>query len=237
MSTIPKEGKWTVRMGEGNTIGIFKPLVPFNCLIDTDVGLIELIKDDYRSPDIFDIGLLDSFPSNKGIINTLYRRTTRNPLIPFMVNKEDIETANDLYVQFITKEYKSIIERSVVTGLYRLLHYFTLSEEIAPMISYSNDIELEFIHNDIVMKKVKEVNIEDITTLCVNMDMFFFKDLWDVYLQKSVSILKSKNIMILDYGYNFNSNKELEISDQSTIAEMNRCRFSIINAYNAKEIG
>jgi hypothetical protein len=87
------------------------------------------------------------------------------------------------------------------------------------------------------MKKVKEVNIQDITTVCVNMDMFFFKDLWDLYLQKSVSILKSKNIMILDYGYNFNSNKELEISDESTIAEMNRCRFSIINAYNAKEIG
>ena len=109
-----KEGSWTIRMGEGNTIGIIKPLVPFNCIVDTDVGLIQLIKTEYRSPDIFNIGLLDSFINNRGIIKLLYHRKTKNPLLPFMNDQEDVATADDLYKQFMEKEYRNIIVKSVL---------------------------------------------------------------------------------------------------------------------------
>lgn len=232
-----KEGSWTIRMGEGNTIGIIKPLVPFNCIVDTDVGLIQLIKTEYRSPDIFNIGLLDSFINNRGIIKLLYHRKTKNPLLPFMNDQEDVATADDLYKQFMEKEYRNIIVKSVMTGMYKLLHYFTLAEEIAANISYSNPIEEEIINKNKILKKIRAISIKEIPDRAANLDAFFFKDVEDDYFRASLPVLKSKNITFLDYGYNFDEQGTIATTEETAIAEVNRCRFNIINAYNAKELG
>lgn len=232
-----KEGSWTIRMGEGNTVGIIKPLVPFNCIVDTDVGLIQLIKTEYRSPDIFNIGLLDSFINNRGIIKLLYHRKTKNPLLPFMNDQEDVATADDLYKQFMEKEYRNIIIKSVMTGMYKLLYYFTLAEEIAANISYSNPIEEEIINKNKILKKIRAISIKEIPDRAANLDSFFFKDVEDDYFKASLPVLKSKNITFLDYDYNFDEQGTIATTEETAIAEVNRCRFNIINAYNAKELG
>ena len=92
----PKEGKWTIKRGDISMIGIIKPLIPFNCIVDTDAGLIDLIRTDYRSPDMFNIGLLDSFKNGNELLKFLYERTVINPIIPFMNNPEDEDTAKGL---------------------------------------------------------------------------------------------------------------------------------------------
>ena len=237
MQQIPKEGKWTIRMGEGNTMGIIKPLIPFNCIIDSDVGLIELIRSEYRSPDMFDIGLLDSFSSQLDLLKFLYHRKSINPLIPFMINKEDNKTADDLYMQFMDKQYSEILQRSPLTGLYKLANLCNHSEEVASTISFSNDIEESIINKDPVLKRIKKVSIGDIPYNCNNLDVFFFKSTIDPYLHISIPILRSKNINILDYDYNFEEDGNLIVSKDIAIAEMSRCRFNVINAYNRQEIG
>lgn len=241
MQGMPKEGKWTIKMGEGDTIGIIKPLIPFNCLVDIDVGLVELIRNKYRSPDIFNIRLLDSFKSRQDLIKFMYNRDQYNPILPFMNNTEDQETANDLYLQFIEKEYINIVGLSPYTGLYSLVNLCNSAEEIAPMITFSDSIEEEVFNRDIVLKKVKSVFIDDIPLFCSKVDVFFFRSVVDPYFIAALPLLSSKNITILDYKFNFDADGSMIVSEESVVAEMNRCYFNVINVYrkeeNNKEIG
>ena len=233
-----KEGSWTIRRGEGNTLGIIKPLIPFDCIIDTDVGLIDLIRNEYRSPDIFDVDLLDSFRSNREFIRILYHRTTPNPLIPFMKNKEDLETADDLYNQFMNQKYREIVSRSVMTGLYRLVYLMTYAEEVAPVIAFSNTLEQQVIEDNEILKKHRSVYIDDIPFKCKGLDLFYFKSVINnKYFSKCIPILLSKNICILDYGYNFAEDQGIFINQETVAVDMNRCHLTIISAYSNKEIG
>ena len=237
MTEFPKEGKRTIKLGEGNTIGIIRPLIPFNCIVDTDVGLIDLIKNEYRSSDMFNIGLLDSFINKKDLIKYLYHRSTFNPIVPFMNNKEDIETADDLYNQFINKRYNDILNRSPVTGLYKLVSLLNYSNELAPMITYSNQIEYDIIEHNSTLNKIKNIIIDDIAIQDLKLNVFYFKSVIDTYFRKCIPILLSKNIIILDYDYNFDEDGNIKMNDYTIAIEMTRCRVNVINAYNKQEIG
>lgn len=236
MPKMPKAGKWKIQMGQGDTIGIIRPLVPFNCIFDTDIGMIELIRNEYRSPDIFNIEYLDSFTSNRDLIGILYHRKCLNPLLLFMNNKEDTETADDLYNQFMDTKYVDILQHSVYTGLYKLVSYFNYSEEIAPILAYANDTEEYILSSNKTLSNFKRVNINDIVNTCTDMNVFYFKSASDSYFTISLPILKSKNIMILDYGFNFDEEGGIVATKETATAELNRCQYSIINAYNRKEI-
>ena len=233
----PKEGKWTIKRGDISMIGIIKPLIPFNCIVDTDAGLIDLIRTDYRSPDMFNIGLLDSFKNGNELLKFLYERTVINPVIPFMNNPEDEDTANDIYRQFITQEYETIVKKSPFTGIFKMIQFSKFSEEITPTISYSNDIEKQFFENNSVLNSIKAVDIKDIPYQCSNLDVFFFKTIFDDFIRASLPVLQSKVVTILDYKYNFDENGDLYNTAETALIDANRCRFNIINAYNKKEIG
>ena len=79
--------------------------------------------------------------------------------------------------------------------------------------------------------------IRDIPYNCNDLNVFFFKSTIDPYLHISIPILRSKNINILDYDYNFEEDGSLIGSKDIAVAEMARCRLNVINAYNRQEIG
>ena len=43
-----------ITYNESNTLNVMVPLIPFNCLFDTDVGLIKLINQEYNDSSVFD---------------------------------------------------------------------------------------------------------------------------------------------------------------------------------------
>ena len=73
-------------------------LVPFNLIVDTDMGLIKLLEFDYSNTEYFHEGILNTEEENQQyLLNT---RNNRNPL-SIVFKKDDPELMDDLYKQFI----------------------------------------------------------------------------------------------------------------------------------------
>ena len=90
-------------------------LIDFDCYIDTEIGLIRLIRDKYLDDKVFNIDLINS--NLRLIIKMLIERKEYNPLYLFAntdVSKEDLD---DYYEQFMDIEYDNILSRSVTNEI------------------------------------------------------------------------------------------------------------------------
>lgn len=236
---VPKPGKRTIKMGAGNTRGILTPLVPFNCIYDTDIGLIRLIKTEYRDASTFNLNLLDSFSTDKELVKHLRHRKDFNPLIEFMNNKEDIETADDLYKQFRDKQYDQMIRYSVKTGIHRLVSLFPVANEINGTICYYNDIEKSILDRDYAFIKIRKKHIDkvrqDIHKYPIG--QYYFKSVGDFYFSKLAEYIVSNSIFIMDYDYNFlDDMSNFKVTKEIALVEYNRCLINVISAFNDKEL-
>ena len=90
-------------------------LIDFNCYIDTEVGLIRLIREKYLDEKVFNADLLRS--NLRVIIKMLMERKEANPL--YLFANEDIsrKDLDDYYQQFMDEEFDSILSRSVTTEI------------------------------------------------------------------------------------------------------------------------
>ena len=90
-------------------------LIDFNCYIDTEVGLIRLIREKYLDEKVFNVDLLRS--NLRNIIKMLMERKEVNPL--YLFANEDIsrKDLDDYYQQFMDEEYDNILSRSVTTEI------------------------------------------------------------------------------------------------------------------------
>ena len=86
-------------------------LVSFESIIDTDMGLMRLIKSDYNSGFFYPTILNNTEEFQHLVLNL---RTHPNPLVTLMDinNDDDLETANDLLRQFKDEEYQKILDLS-----------------------------------------------------------------------------------------------------------------------------
>ena len=117
------------------------PLISFHAIVDIDVGLINLIKQEYLDERIFN---KDFFTQPiYAIIADLYYRKERNPLLVFAKNKKDTETLNGYYEEFLERCYPEIIDKSVSTELLPLIETFNQTQEIRASILYYRPEELE----------------------------------------------------------------------------------------------
>lgn len=90
-------------------------LIDFDCYIDTEVGLIRLIREKYLDEKVFNTDLLRS--NLRVIIKMLMERKEVNPL--YLFANEDIsrKDLDDYYQQFMDEEFDSILSRSVTTEI------------------------------------------------------------------------------------------------------------------------
>ena len=78
--------------------GKMAPLISFNTIFDIDVGLIQLIYDEYLDPKVFNIDIFNK--SLKDIIKLLYFRTEKNPLYLFAndnISKENLALITTIF--------------------------------------------------------------------------------------------------------------------------------------------
>lgn len=230
-----------VNFNLGNTNDAFAPVFPFNCLFDTDLGLVQLIKYNYASPDVFDRDLFSQFDSKRAMIRLLYTRKNVNPLLYFMKDKTDIELANNIYAQFYAQKYDEILDYCVYTGLYELIIRLANEGDIHPIILYSNEPEKIIVESNMDFRGIKgyDVNDNDTFDILKRYKQFFFISNYDgMYLPKLLKILLVKSIYILDYGYNFDKEGHLIINNNLDILlNTNRCQLSIIDVYDRKRLG
>lgn len=104
-------------------------IIPFDMVFDIDVGLIKLIREKYYDRNIF-------FPilgqaSDNDLFYILKMRSTINPLYEF-INQDKISDSEveNLYKEFIEKEYQRILELSTPTTLFNTIMMCFYNEPI-----------------------------------------------------------------------------------------------------------
>ena len=93
---------------------IINALVPFNVLVDTDMGILKLIEYEYHNEDFFLPGILNTSEINQRYV--LATRSVSN-VVEALLSVEDKELAEDLYKQFMEKEYDQILKLSCNTAI------------------------------------------------------------------------------------------------------------------------
>ncbi len=177
-------------------------LMPFDCFIDIDYGLLMLIKNNYSNPNIIYKHILNH---EQYIPYYLVNREEENPLS--IVMKEQYKDKQDKFRdEFIKKEYDNILNLSKPNDILNLIKLMCLSSSISIDILCKNDKE-----EKIVKKALSEFNTniiinDDLSKINISKyDSIFIKNYKDILLYKNLAM---KNIYALDYNFN----KELDLN-------------------------
>lgn len=205
------------------------PIVPFNLLVDTDVGLIKYISENYNDPTVFYSGLLSS--PVKPLIYLLYNRTIVNPLSVVSIDK--LNPKLDLYYdEFMDTKYTDIINNSITNNLFNAVKLWCNSDKaIRPTILCNSELESITISKlldsedsfDTVIGTYKDITIKD-------NDPLYFKNYSD--LLQSMGKIVGKNIYIAGYKYNFIEDKDGKVTlPESSILLADRNIIKITDIY------
>ena len=175
------------------------PIIPFNLIIDTDYGIIQLIKDKYYDKDVFS-GIIEAKPEQ--IIYFLYSRDSINPINRFLLDKKF--DSDDMYNNLIEKEYSNILKRSISTNFFEVVKLFNKSDgAINPIILCKNELEESYMQR---LSRISDTQFKtilgDYSTIDLTAyDTIYLKHYTDAL--KCIDKLYGKNIYIANYNFNF----------------------------------
>lgn len=204
------------------------PIIDFNCIVDTELGLIQLIYDQYYDLSVFNE---DKFkmPINK-ILSELYYRKSKNPIIPFLNEGITEEDADEYYKQFMNTQYEEILNRSCGTNIQTLISSFNFSGEIFASILCHNELEKKFISGLEEFNSNKIYIDEEFETNYKEFNQIYLRYIDD--LKKYLKQCLNKNIYLSSSNLNLmtNENGELEFKDTEEIKILSS--YSYINIYD-----
>lgn len=180
-------------------------LIPFDLLVDIDIGIVRTSTIKYSDYEYFDFSRLEDI--NIQDYKFLFEyRTYRNPL--FMITDIDIpeeerETVDNMYKKIIEEDYVDILNRSELTAIHTIIAAGMYSEGGPFRINVicRNDLEVSYTNSlsfksNIIMCKDK-LDICDIDIK--NYKYIFIKDIEDL---EYYGILKEKVLFIANYRFN-----------------------------------
>lgn len=226
-----------IKPGEGSISGINMPLIPFNCIFDTDYGLLKLIYNDYLDPSVFDIEWFKKHNKIRELVSSLYNRDFPNPLSLCVLDRENKDKfIDDLYKSFFQEKYNEILSSSLRTEIFNLLLLFDISKDVKATIIYSNSLELEYMN---CIKELNPFNKISFTELAENINIyqqFYFKSIVnDIYIDILADSIKVKNIYLTNYSFN-NEGHFIAVSEPLKTLIANKNFIRLIDIYNKSKL-
>ncbi len=208
-------------------------LIPFDCFIDIDLGLMKLLKEKYNNPEI----IYDSILREKDwyIIYLLLTRVDENPLS--IILKEKYQPNRDiLRDQFITQEYDAILRLSRPNKILDLIYIMYASDAVDIDILCSDVREQEYLTTLFKNEKINSFVAQHLNKIdIIKYDTIFIKNYKDILNYKG---LIKKNIYVLDYKFNteFDPNNKLRpiVIIEGLISDKNAT--NIISPYDMSKI-
>lgn len=172
-------------------------IIPFDMVIDPEMGLMKLIEFEYRD-NFFNIKAL-------GIdeLTQIYlrQRQMKNPL-SIIIEDENvtIDTMNDLYHQFMEKRYDDILKLSPNTGLFHLLQISYRNESVRFTLVCDNEEQEElFVKRGGKAHRIYIGSIFDDEILNINPNMYIK---YVEQLEMQEKDIEGKNIYFADLAFN-----------------------------------
>jgi len=186
-------------------------LVDFNMIVNTDIGLIYTIKDEYNQQVFFEQFIFNI--SEKELIGELLNMESINPINMFIKPKDE-GLADKIRNQFLEKEYDKILNKSIHTDIKNIMELYLTSGLVFIDILCRNKQEEQLIKsinskfNTIIVNDYKEVNID-------NYSAIYIKDFRQIL---NFNPIKGKTIYIANCKFNLEENKNKRIIPLSEVS-------------------
>lgn len=203
-------------------------LVDFDIVIDTDLGLINLMKKEYNNTD-FVLSYINNM-KDKVIIEQLLQRKNKNPL-SIVIKQEYMDSIDNLYKEFLETDYDNILKYSKVTDIMNLMNAYINTGSVHVEIICKNKSEEQLINNlNLPQLKVTVENDKSKIDISVY-DTIFIKDYSDIIKFKG---LVAKNIFIGNYKFNLEDDNHTPLNDISLLVGRTNL-VSIIDVYESNK--
>lgn len=186
------------------TITSVRPIIPFDTLVDTEFGLLRLIKHRYCNSTMFYTQVF--LNSNNTILYMLYTRTKKNPLQILAREKElGMDIYDNYYKEFMENKYKEILSYSIFTDIYPLVQNMARSQSaVVPTIVCKNNEEKQYLLNEDkeLFEKIDIVisqDIEAVVNSVSDINTVFIKDIPSLNTNMKEGIA----LYIAGYRHNF----------------------------------
>ncbi|MCM1219685.1 MAG: hypothetical protein NC548_34830 [Lachnospiraceae bacterium] len=223
-------GVRTILPGQGDTLNVMSPLIPFNMVVDTDLGLLCIVMKKYLDGSVFN---LDFFKGQtvKSLVTKLYFREEKNPLL-LCLRDEYRDKADLFFDQFMEREYKEILGKSCITEVYRLVEVYNAQSEIKVTIVCDNELEIELLKKHPSLTKANIVMYDEAKKYLKSHHQFYFKYLEDI--KRYTKFLKNRTLYFANYKFN---KLEEELKNPLVTALINDNRVMAMDIYNLEKLG
>lgn len=180
---------------------VLNSVIDFDLLVNSELGLIRLIRKKYQNEDAFDLDTLNK--SDREILSLLYSRTNPNPL-SIISTEENMENIDLLYESFLKSKKQDILELS--TSEKRIFDFVSIVEAtgmnlgVLASIAVNDDAEIDFLRRK--FKMIQTQYKSDKASLLLKEvfyinDHLFFKGIEDKVDKKKIYFLPKQ--YTLDY--------------------------------------
>lgn len=218
-------------MGAGNIH--LAPLFSFHTIIDTDIGLLNLIRNQYLDERVFKKDFFET-PFYEQIYN-LYHRKEDNLLYLFAKHPEDKETLDGYYHEFLEKCYDEILEMSISTEVFHLFQSCILSPEFKVSILCYDQREIDFIEKEPDFAGAEKILLSSLNQKSKNKyEQFFFKKIEEI---EEFRNLIAKTFYISTFGVNLNELED-DLKEYETIYYVikRKNNISLFDMYDKEKI-
>lgn len=211
------------------------PLISFNTIVDTDIGLIKLVCEDFFDPAVFDEDLFKDL-SKYQLIHKVYYRDHTNPLTAIAKKDTPIQLLDEYYQEFKEKYMSEIYKRSITTEMLNSIYNFNISQDINSVILCYSQEQIDLLNEESELEENKKILFSDIITK----DKFSFKQYFFKYIDEIYPFdnCEAKTIYLSTFRPNFNETKE-DLLDPKLVEKLikNRNQISIFDLYRKDIIG
>lgn len=175
-------------------------LIPFDLVVDLDMGLLKLVRFEYNNNDYFYKGILQGM--DDCLRYSLMTREDPNPLSIAATNPDDHETLDEFYKQFMEREYTKIMNLSqdtAISDLTKVSGMTSASDRIVRITIMCRSEEEKKLIN---LRKMNPFRIIVSSPEKIDLSQYkalFVKNVYDLDMYRNVEAL---NLYIANYGFN-----------------------------------
>lgn len=175
-------------------------LIPFDLVVDLDMGLLKLVRFEYNNNDYFYKGILQGM--DDCLRYSLMTREDPNPLSIAAVNPDDHETLDEFYKQFMEREYTKIMNLSqdtAISDLTKVSGMTSASDRIVRITIMCRSEEEKKLIN---LRKMNPFRVIVSSPEKIDLSQYkalFVKNAYDLDMYRNVEAL---NLYIANYGFN-----------------------------------
>lgn len=192
-------------MSESNNI-----LVDFNMILDTDIGIFNVLRNKYNNPNYFNTDLINNIDIEALIYNI--SNTVYNNILDLFIKDEYKNQSKSLYNQILDNNLELVYDNSLVTEGLNLFKVYLESGTIRVTVLCKNEFEEQIINK--LDKRFAIIRYDDNKIDCEEFDSIFLKEYKDVIKFKK---LEAKNIFISNHANNLDEEKGIPLLDISLI--------------------